>query len=45
MDSMKNRRISTIELIKSMQIGDYFLLDKSWIKITENHVLMVKEIL
>ena len=37
-----NQRMSTIDVIKTMEIGDYFLVDNSWIQITENHVFLVK---
>ena len=43
-ESVKNQRMSTNEVIKNMKIGDYFMLDKSWIQITENHVILVKKI-
>jgi hypothetical protein len=43
-DSVKNQIVSTKEVISSMEVGDYFMLDNSWIKITENHVLMAKGI-
>ena len=40
-----NQKVPTKEVIENMKIGDYFMLDKSWIKITISHVLMLKEIL
>ena len=43
-DRVKNKRISTDEVILSMEIGDYFMLDNHWIEMTKIHVLMTKEI-
>ena len=43
-ESVKNQRLSTNEVIKNMKIGDYFMLDKSWIQITDNHVVLANKI-
>ena len=43
-ESVKNQRMPTNEVIKNMKIGDYFMLDKSWIQITENHIVLANKI-
>ncbi len=42
-NNWENQRISTMDVIKSMEIGDYFKLDKLWIQITEKHVQFAKK--
>ena len=43
-ENVKNQRISTKEVTDNIEIGDYIMLDDSWIQITESHLLLVRKI-